>query len=133
MVQTWDAKRLRFLGYEQHQSRGPAAYDPWAQRHYLERRIRNSPRHFGASKKKELEVFLYGWVEYDDVFEGTPRHRTEYCTQIVVEGDVTIHTLPGNPEQPHVPFRYQGHKKHNGADEECIRPLQTGSPKNPRT
>jgi hypothetical protein len=82
-----------------------------------------------ATRKKEGQLYLWGWVEYDDIFEGTPRHRTEYCMQVNVVGDPTTHELPGTPGSPHVPFLYQGHKKYNGLDEECMRPIQTASSK----
>ena len=81
-----------------------------------------------ATRNGEGQLFVWGWVEYDDIFEGTPRHRTEYCFEVKVPGIPTIHTAEGNPEGAHVPFRYQGYKKHNGTDEECMHPIKTGSP-----
>jgi len=27
-------------------------------------------------------MFFYGWFEYDDVFEGTRRHRTEFAFKV---------------------------------------------------
>jgi hypothetical protein len=29
-------------------------------------------------------LFVWGWTEYNDVFEGTERHRTEFCGEIVL-------------------------------------------------
>ena len=84
-----------------------------------------------AAKNNEGNLFIWGWLEYDDIFEGTPRHRTEYCFEVKVPGVPTIFRADGNPEGAHVPFRYQGYKKHNGTDEECMNPIKTGSPKNP--
>lgn len=37
--------------------------------------------------KGDIRLFLYGWVEYDDVFPDTPRHRLEYCFLVRLEGD----------------------------------------------
>jgi hypothetical protein len=66
-------------------------------------------------------LYVWGWAEYDDVFEGTPRHRTEFCHKWSVGGD------PRNPTR--VSHRYAVHDKYNGADEECEHPLRTASPK----
>jgi len=30
-------------------------------------------------------LYMWGFVEYDDVFTGTKRHRTEYCTQVEIQ------------------------------------------------
>ena len=44
----------------------------------------------------DLRLFIWGWAEYHDVYEGTPTHRTEFCNEVVVtnltkEGDrVTV-------------------------------------------
>jgi len=32
------------------------------------------------------ELFLSGWVEYNDVFDGTPRHGVEWCFKVAIEG-----------------------------------------------
>ena len=84
-----------------------------------------------ATRNGAGQLFIWGWVEYDDIFEGTFRHRTEYCMEVKVPGIPTIHTAEGNPENFHLPFQYQGYRKHNGIDDECMLPLRTGSPKNP--
>jgi hypothetical protein len=36
----------------------------------------------------QLHAYLWGWADYNDVFPGTPRHRSEFCFEIVVDGDV---------------------------------------------
>ena len=81
-----------------------------------------------AVRENKGRLLIWAWVEYDDVFDGTSRHRTEHCFEIKVPGVPTVHTNNG---EPLIPFRYQGYEKYNGMDEECMRPLQTGSPKNP--
>jgi hypothetical protein len=72
-------------------------------------------------------LYLWGWAEYDNVFLGTPRRRTEFCYRIFVMGD------PSDPAPNKVSFRWSLHKTHNGADDECMQPIKTGSPKNPRS
>lgn len=32
-------------------------------------------------------LFLWGWAEYDDIFENTLRHRVEYCVEVVIFGE----------------------------------------------
>lgn len=66
-------------------------------------------------------LYVWGWAEYDDVFVGTPRHRTEFCYRWTVGGNVR------DPKK--VATRYNIHAQHNGADEECQFPLVTASPK----
>lgn len=34
-------------------------------------------------------IFVWGWIEYDDVFDDTPRRRTEICVRINVSEDGT--------------------------------------------
>ncbi|HTZ67500.1 MAG TPA: DUF2934 domain-containing protein [Roseiarcus sp.] len=50
-------------------------------------------------------------VQYD-VFERTIRHRTEFCVEIIVHGDVRTETCQFS-------FAQQG--RHNGLDEQCLR------------
>src|SRR4029079_3983421 len=38
-------------------------------------------------KKGGCKIYLWGWVEYGDVFAGTDRHRTEYCMEVRVIGN----------------------------------------------
>jgi hypothetical protein len=68
-------------------------------------------------------LYLWGWAEYDDVFIGTPRHRTEFCFKVSVVGD------PTNPAPNMVSFRWSLHNAHNGADDECRSRMKTTSPK----
>jgi hypothetical protein len=36
-------------------------------------------------RKGDGRIFIWGWGEYNDVFKGTVRHRTEFCNELVVE------------------------------------------------
>jgi hypothetical protein len=62
-------------------------------------------------KAQELHAYIWGWVEYNDVFPRTPRHRSEFCVEIIVNGDVRT-------ENCQFFFRQQG--RHNGFDDECL-------------
>ena len=57
--------------------------------------------------------YIWGWVDYNDVFPGTERHRTEFCYQILV-GPAGRHADPNQ-------IIVTSYKKHNGSDEECLR------------
>jgi hypothetical protein len=67
-----------------------------------------------AARRKHL--IIWGWLEYDDVFVRTPRHRTEYCVQLRVNGD------PMSDRCTYEPVIFY---EHNGADEDCKKPIQT--------
>jgi len=54
----------------------------------------------------QQHVYIWGWVNYDDVIDKTTRHRTEYCTEVKKHG-----TFMG----------FMPHAKFNGFDDECFR------------
>jgi hypothetical protein len=59
----------------------------------------------------ELHAYLWGWIEYDDVFGNIPRHRTEYGYKIIAAaGASPEHIVIGNAPTP----------RHNAADKECF-------------
>jgi hypothetical protein len=55
-------------------------------------------------------AYLWGWIDYDDIFANTQRHRTEFCIEIQVTG---------NPIYKECGFAYRVHGRFNGFDEEC--------------
>jgi hypothetical protein len=59
--------------------------------------------------KQNKRTLLYGWADYDDIFEKTPRHRIEFCVEILVGGECD--------KEPN--FTVVMHTKFNGADGEC--------------
>jgi hypothetical protein len=69
----------------------------------------------------KAHLYTWGWAEYDDVFERTQRHRTEFCYKWSVGGD------PRYPDK--FSTRWETHHQYNGADDECEGPLRTMSPK----
>lgn len=81
-----------------------------------------------ASEKRK-RVYLWGWVEYNDVFDTQPRHRTEFCVEIVVAGDPKVAHAPGDMSTPNIPFQYRGGAKFNGIDDECYRKPTTRPPR----
>lgn len=58
----------------------------------------------------ELNAYLWGWIEYNDVFPNTPRHRTEYGYKIVAAGASPEDIAIGNTPTP----------RHNAAERECF-------------
>jgi hypothetical protein len=63
-----------------------------------------------VAKRKRL--FIWGWIDYDDVFEGTPRHRTEFCF------DVSPDEVP---DKGNTYLRFPTHGRFNGIDGDCVR------------
>ena len=56
-------------------------------------------------------LYAWGWIEYSDVFPNSPRHRTEFCFQIVPDK---------GPPSADTSLRFVNHTKFNGADEDCL-------------
>ncbi|MEW9616803.1 hypothetical protein AB3G45_23635 [Shinella sp. S4-D37] len=56
--------------------------------------------------KERLPITLFGYVDYDDVFPDTKRHRTEFCVELARKG---------------VAVENSTCSKHNGADDGCFR------------
>jgi hypothetical protein len=61
-------------------------------------------------REKQGQVLIWGWAEYDDVFEGSARHRTEFCYQMQVTGSLS---------QSHIAFSV--YKRFNAMDADCER------------
>lgn len=62
--------------------------------------------------EKANRLFVWGWIDYDDVFEGTPRRRTEFCFD--VEAD-------DRPDGGDTYMRFSPYGRFNGADGDCMR------------
>jgi len=60
-------------------------------------------------REMQGRVLIWGWAEYDDVFNG-PRHRTEFCYQMTVTGSLS---------SSHIGFSQ--YRRFNGVDDECER------------
>jgi hypothetical protein len=61
---------------------------------------------------KEKRLYVWGWIDYNDVFEGTPRHRTEFCFDISPD-EV--------PDGKNIYMRFPTHGRFNGTDGDCLR------------
>lgn len=75
-----------------------------------------------ADKKRFL--YIYGHVEYDDTFAGSPHHLTMFCFQLTGIRGNPAPTLPivGNGQQafmPTIAFNFPACPKHNCTDEAC--------------
>lgn len=61
----------------------------------------------------EAHAYIWGWVDYSDIFIKTQRHRAEFCMEIEVSG---------NPIYKEGGFKYRVHGPFNGIDDDCFRP-----------
>lgn len=71
--------------------------------------------------KRNENFFFWGWIDYNDIFAGTPRHRTEFCIQLIVEGDPSKVSAAGVSDC-RISARY--YHRHNAVDDECVQPPQ---------
>jgi len=61
---------------------------------------------------KTKRLYFWGWIDYDDVFDDTPRHRTEFCFDV----------SPDEVEDRGQTYmRFPAHGRYNGADGDCVR------------
>jgi hypothetical protein len=58
------------------------------------------------------KCYIWGWIDYNDIFERTERHRSEFCFEIIVTG---------NPLYRAGGFLYPRRGPFNGFDAECMR------------
>ena len=58
-------------------------------------------------------IYMWGWIDYDDVFPDSPRHRTEFCSKLL---------LPGLNDAGFPVVQTLHYKRHNGSDDECLKP-----------
>jgi len=61
----------------------------------------------------DRHIYIWGWIDYSDVFAKTARHRTEFCFELMVIGN------PDHPNPQNISVRT--YRKHNGTDTECFR------------
>jgi hypothetical protein len=66
-------------------------------------------------------LYVWGWAEYDDVFDGTERHRTEFCYSIGFSDRHAADIVSSDF------IRYR-HYKGNGVDQECRHPAAPYTP-----
>jgi hypothetical protein len=68
---------------------------------------------------KEKEAIVYGWIEYDDIFPYSVRHRAEFCFKIDTPlGDPRIPLRAEGPRQL-TPLGFPVYGAYNAYDEDC--------------
>jgi hypothetical protein len=72
-----------------------------------------------ASLQKTKRIFMYGWIEYDDAFPETHRHRTEFCVEIIVRTNPRIDYGKAPQGSRVLPFLFSFQGRHNGTEDEC--------------
>src|SRR5262245_62696791 len=65
---------------------------------------------------RKMRGFIYGWVEYDDVFTSSARRRTEFYVEIEIIGNPVVMPSKGAP----APLGFAVYEKYNGIDEDCF-------------
>lgn len=68
------------------------------------------------SRRKQLRLYVWGWATYDDVFNGTRRHLSEFCDEFT---DVAISTEDATASSAQYSWKLQLCKSHNCYDQEC--------------
>lgn len=59
-------------------------------------------------REMQGRLLIWGWAEYDDIFDSVRRHRTEFCYQMNVTGSLS---------SSHIGFSQ--YKRFNGVDDDC--------------
>lgn len=68
-------------------------------------------------RDQQGKLLIWGWAEYDEVFEDADRHRTEFAYLAVVSGSPASHV------------GFSQYQKHNGVDEDCSKkPTELAQP-----
>lgn len=66
---------------------------------------------FERALKRQTKLFVWGWIEYNDVFPRTDRRRTEFAVQFI--------------PAPAGKSAWLNAGRHNGADDECLKKPRT--------
>jgi hypothetical protein len=74
------------------------------------------PRTLQLVATRKLKLYVWGWIDYNDVFEDTPRRRTEFCSVVQLHGD---------PETTNCIMTLRTYPRHNGADQSCEKKPKT--------
>ncbi len=81
-----------------------------------------SPQDIVECQNGRRFIYLWGWVEYNDVFPRTKKHITKFCWVIHITGDPYgfIPNTQGSPPTPGVlHFGSTHHREGNCIDDEC--------------
>ena len=77
---------------------------------------------------RRAHIYIYGWADYNDIFPDTERHRTEFCSELLILADPRV-------VDPHVmanSYALTFCRKYNGTDDECYRHPAPYIPEAPR-
>ncbi len=85
----------------------PLLYGVIGRKTILDARVLIPFNAFEDARTKKQRFYIYGWVDYNDVFPNTPRHRTESCYEVIISKDRK--------------FIYNIYGNYNGSDDECSR------------
>lgn len=69
---------------------------------------------FDLDSTKKNRFYAWGWIDYDDVLNGTPRHRTEFAFELIMKP-----TFPFGTDNFSLEVRQW--LRFNGTDDECDR------------
>jgi hypothetical protein len=70
-----------------------------------------------AIAEKRKNGFIYGWVEYDDIFRTTVKRRTEMCAKIEITGSPLV--IQQGPDASPIGLVAYG-ERYNGIDNDCL-------------
>jgi hypothetical protein len=70
-----------------------------------------------AAAVGQIRLFIWGYVAYNDVFEGTPQRRTECFELDKVDGDPYL--IPETQDSPDIFFHFRTCGRYNRVDEDC--------------
>jgi len=85
----------------------PPVYGTIGRKTTLDARVRMPFTAFEDARTKKQRFYIYGWIDYYDVFPNTPRHRAEFCYEVMISKDRK--------------FIYKIYGTYNGYDDECSR------------
>jgi hypothetical protein len=67
-----------------------------------------------SAENGKLKRYIWGWVAYEDIFNNTKTHLTEYCVRIT-----EIEATGGDTGHPGVGLGFQQCRHHNCTDQYC--------------
>jgi hypothetical protein len=86
--------------------------------HSITNAVEVPPAIIDAVAHGKFRLYMWGWIDYNDVFKGTLRHRTEFCFEVRISAEpVGAYGMAFHP-----------YRRHNAADDDCYRQPQAPSP-----
>ena len=69
-----------------------------------------------GTRRRIFRTYVWGWVTYNDVFKGTPKHLSEFCDEMT---DLTVSNEDATSPSAQFNWKLAICKTHNCYDEEC--------------